>query len=81
MKLIEETIMGVLLYNNVPALQAAELADEIADVCMEHFDNALQYYTTELNYWKQTAEDLEIDVLLEQHKWTCVGLSLVREMK
>ena len=42
-----------------------ELADAIVDVCQEEMTDAMMHYVSELAYYQQRVEELELDLMLE----------------
>lgn len=42
-----------------------KLIPDITDICLDHIQDAIDHYTSEITYLMQLVEELEIDVMIE----------------
>ena len=50
-------------------LHAEELSDRISMMCQESMTEAVAYWISEINYYKEQVEDLELELMLSRNEF------------
>ena len=63
---LKDKIMTIFWGRNITMERSwNELADVIVDVCQESMTEVMMHYVSELAYYQQRVEELELDLMLE----------------
>lgn len=67
---LKDKIMNVFWGRNVAKERSWEaLADCIVDICQAEIHDAVGYWVSEINYYKEQVEDLELELMLSRNEF------------